>query len=160
MRLCVCVQNISKSYRRILMIYLTKNAYVLGTYLLLSGEDPNSFVDPGSFSTFFAVSKVTFCSVFQQAYLNTKFNVTYRKYWLCGRKIRNSLALVEICSIRYPGMGSLETFLVSTDGLEVHFSCLQLWCLCLGLGLERKVFSTSALQLLVACSLYNVTYIT
>ena len=48
----VSVQNISKSYELILMIFSIKNAYVVGTNRLAFGEDPDSFADPGSFSKF------------------------------------------------------------------------------------------------------------
>jgi len=42
-RICVCVQNISKSYKRILMTFSRKNAYVmLGPNPLAFGEDPDS----------------------------------------------------------------------------------------------------------------------
>jgi len=55
--LCVCAKYL-KSYERILMrIFSRKEAYVLGTNRLTFGEDSDSFVDSGSFSRFFIISR-------------------------------------------------------------------------------------------------------
>ena len=62
--------NISKSYKHIVMIFSTKSAYVLGTNLLDIGGNPASFVLPGSFSRILYHyefgHKLAFCSVRQQ----------------------------------------------------------------------------------------------
>jgi len=52
------------------MIFSRKNSYVLEINGLVSGENPVSFVDPGSFSRLLyhqqTACKVTFCTVSQQ----------------------------------------------------------------------------------------------
>jgi len=46
----VRLQSTSKSSVKILMLFSKKNAYVLRTNRLALGKDPDSFVDPGSYS--------------------------------------------------------------------------------------------------------------
>jgi len=47
----ICEQDISKSYEQILMKFFGVMGHGAGTNWLEFGDDPDSFVDPGSFST-------------------------------------------------------------------------------------------------------------
>jgi len=53
---CVCVQNIWKSYEQILMISSRNDPYVLGTNQLAFGEDPDSLWILDHFPGFFTIS--------------------------------------------------------------------------------------------------------
>jgi len=100
--LCDCVQNIAKGYKQIL-IFSTKNAYMLETNQLAIGENPDSFVDSGSFfwipHHYQIRRKVTFCSASQK--INLRWNVmklTGKIGNIVGNK-RNSFTLAEVCTL-------------------------------------------------------------